>query len=209
MDGYINVNQFAEKIGKSKQSIYKRLSKQDSDLKPYAKEVDGKVYIAERALQEVYGIAAEPEQGSQPDIQPKQPDFQPEKQPAPLDRQSGSQPGQPDFQPDSQPVNHDFIAFLREQLAQKEERERQLNAIISEKDKQLKEQAAEIANLANKLAVIANNALLTTAQTQYITAGAQPAETEHEEYIMQEDEQPKEEPEKRKSIIRKIIDLFR
>lgn len=94
-----------------------------------------------------------------------------------------------------------------EQLAQKQDNEKRLNDIIADKDKQIKAQAEELAQLANKLATIANNALLTTAQTKFISSNGT-VEQQEEEYHEEPKEEVSTQPIK-KSFIRKVIDLFR
>lgn len=217
MDGYLPINLFAERIGKSKQSIYQRLNKEDNPLKQYTREVDGKIYISVEALSKVYKIETAQENESQPDFQPIQSDFQgsqAENKPSQASEQPEIKPIQPEFQGEQstiQPPNADLVNFLMEQIAQKDEREKRLNEIIAEKDKQLREQSAELAELAKQLANIANNALFTTAQTQYISAKSTTEAPQTEEFPEDEIIPPKEEQSgqpPQKSLFRKIIDFF-
>ena len=56
--------------------------------------------------------------------------------------------------------------------AEKEAVEMRLSATIAEKDSIIKDQSAQLARLAQQVAQIADKALITTAQQQYLTARA-------------------------------------
>ena len=53
---YISVKEFAEIVGRSQQSIYKRLGKVDNPLRAYAKEMADGLKIHKDALRVLYGI---------------------------------------------------------------------------------------------------------------------------------------------------------
>ena len=56
--------------------------------------------------------------------------------------------------------------------AEKDAVEKRLSATIAEKDSIIKDQSAQLAQLAQQVAQIADKALITTAQQQYLTAKA-------------------------------------
>lgn len=62
-DGLLTVQQFAALIGKSPQSIYKRLNKVDNQvvnpLQPYVVVVEGQKMLKIQAISELYGIEVE------------------------------------------------------------------------------------------------------------------------------------------------------
>ena len=62
-DGLLTVQQFAALIGKSPQSIYKRLNKVDNlvdnPIQPYVVVVDGQKMLKIQAISELYGIKVE------------------------------------------------------------------------------------------------------------------------------------------------------
>ena len=66
-DGLLTVQQFAALIGKSPQSIYKRLNKVDNPvdnqvvnpIQPYVVVVDGQKMLKIQALSELYGMEVE------------------------------------------------------------------------------------------------------------------------------------------------------
>jgi len=60
---YLNIAEFAERAGVSKQAVYQRLNK---GLKEYSRVVDGVKMLDLRALEELYG--KEPEQGIEQEI---------------------------------------------------------------------------------------------------------------------------------------------
>lgn len=53
---YLSVKDFAQKIGVSVQSVYKKINKEDSELKPYIVKEKNVVKIDIRAITEIYNI---------------------------------------------------------------------------------------------------------------------------------------------------------
>jgi hypothetical protein len=86
------------------------------------------------------------------------------------------QPDNPISTPNFQPISTDYIEFLKAQVAdlkaEKDAVEKRLSATIAEKDTIIKDQSAQLAQLAQQIAQIADKALITTAQQQYLTARA-------------------------------------
>lgn len=154
-DGLLTVQQFAALIGKSPQSIYKRLNKVDNPvdnqvvnpLQPYVVVVEGQKMLKIQAISELYGIEVE---------QPIQPGCQPESEKL-------STPFNPVEQPIQPPVDEkssDEVAFLREQIRRQDtmieslnkelEKEREHNR---EKDRQLLDTLTKLAETQAALAV--------------------------------------------------------
>lgn len=58
---YLSINEFAELVGVSPQSVYKRIKKENNPIKPYLKEVEGVKYIS-RSAKILYKSAAAAEE---------------------------------------------------------------------------------------------------------------------------------------------------
>lgn len=150
-DGLLTVQQFAALVGKSPQSIYKRLNKVDNQvdnpIQPYVVVVDGQKMLKIQALSELYGL--EVEQPIQPSCQPK-----PEKLSTPF-----NQVEQP-IQPPAEENNEDEIIFLREQIRRQGDVIESLNRELEkerehnrEKDRQLLDTLTKLAETQAALAV--------------------------------------------------------
>ena len=154
-DGLLTVQQFAALVGKSPQSIYKRLNKVDNPvddqvvnpIQPYVVMVDGQKMLKMQAISELYGIEVE---------QPIQPGCQSE-------NGKLSTPFNPVEQPIPTPEDEktaDEVALLREQIRRQDtmieslnkelEKEREHNR---EKDRQLLDTLAKLAGTQAALAV--------------------------------------------------------
>ena len=159
-DGLLTVQQFAALIGKSPQSIYKRLNKVDNPvdnqvvnpIQPYVVVVDGQKMLKIQAISELYGIEVE---------QPIQP---------PADEKSS-----------------DEVAFLREQIRRQDtmieslnkelEKEREHNR---EKDRQLLDTLTKLAETQAALAV-GQSAEKQKALAETLIEGQQMMDGEHRE----------------------------
>ena len=209
--GYISIAEFAEKAGVSKQAIYKQVNNENSQLAPYILREGKKTLIQISALSALYGVDTTQTTPINPTATAEQPNSTPtgeteveETTPQTTPSNPKNNPIQPEPTPKNQPISTDYIAFLKEQIAElkaeKTETERRLSATIQEKDAIIKEQSAQLAQLAQQVARIADKALITTSQQQYLTAmekgGSEdiPPETPAEEPIVVE--QTKEKPKK-------------
>ena len=154
-EGLLTVQQFAALVGKSPQSIYKRLNKVDNPvdnqvvnpIQPYVVVVDGQKMLKIQAISELYGI--EVEQPIQPGCQPYSEKlstlFNPVEQP---------------IHPPADEKSSDEVAFLREQIRRQDtmieslnkelEKEREHNR---EKDRQLLDTLSKLAETQAALAV--------------------------------------------------------
>ena len=150
-DGLLTVQQFAALVGKTPQSIYKRLNKVDNQvvnpIQPYVVVVDGQKMLKIQAISELYGIEVE---------QPIQPGCQPynEKLSTPFN------PVEQPIQPPADEKSSDEVDFLREQIRRQDamieslnkelEKEREHNR---EKDRQLLDTLSKLAETQAALAV--------------------------------------------------------
>lgn len=180
---YLSIAEFAEKAGVSKQAIYKQVNNENSQIAPYLLRDGKRTLIKVSALRELYKVDTENLTFTTPTEDADQPEATPigkpkvEEQPpqttadTPID-----QPIKPNSTPKNQPISTDYIEFLKAQVAElkaeKDAVEKRLSATIAEKDSIIKDQSAQLAQLAQQVAQIADKALITTAQQQYLTAKA-------------------------------------
>lgn len=153
---YLSIAEFAEAAGVSKQAIYKQINNDKSQLTPFLLRRGKKTFILCSALVELYNVKVDNlTTHSTPEVEEK----------TTLPTHST---------PENQPLSTDYIEFLKGEIAelkaQREQTEQRLNATIQEKDQIIKSQADQLADLAQKVAAIANNAIMTTSQQQYLTA---------------------------------------
>lgn len=150
MDGLLTVHQFASLVGKSPQSIYKRLNKVDNfvvnPIQPYVVVVNGQKMLKIQAISDLYGIEVE---------QPIQPGCQPESGKLSTPFNLVEQP----IQPTGDENSSDEVSFLRDQIRHQDmmidflnkelEKEREHNR---EKDRQLLDTLAKLAETQAALA---------------------------------------------------------
>lgn len=166
---YLTIAEFATLVGVSKQAIYKQANNPNSQIAPFIIREGRKLLIQEAALQTVYRV-------EQP-IQPY----------STFDNLK-CQPDSTQFNPECQPDSTDYIEFLKQQIAELKTEKANLNIIIQEKDNTIKEQSIQISNLAQQITEIANKALITTSQQQYLAA----AEKQESILIADTTKEPKE-----------------
>lgn len=146
----------------SKQAIYKQISNEHSQLAPFVCQQGKRTLIKAEALKALYKVDLENSTLSTKDstfstceglkIQP--------------DSTDKIQPCQPKIQPDTE----DYIAFLKAEIADLKEQENRHAEALAEKDRIIQEQAKQLADLCQQVADIAQKALTTTAQQQYLMA---------------------------------------
>lgn len=181
-DGLLTVQQFAALVGKSPQSIYKRLNKVDNPvdnqvvnpIQPYVVVVDGQKMLKVQAISELYGIEVE---------QPIQPGCQPENEKLSTPFNQVEQP----IQPPADEKSSDEVAFLREQIRRQDtmieslnkelEKEREHNR---EKDRQLLETLSKLAETQAALAA-GQNAEKQKALAEMLIEGQQMVDEERKE----------------------------
>ena len=180
---YLSIAEFAEKAGVSKQAIYKQVGNENSQIAPYLLRDGKRTLIKVSALRELYKVDTEnltfttpTEDAGQPEATPKGENKVEETTPQTTTDNPTQQPDNPFSTIENQPISTDYIEFLKAQVAElkaeKEAVEKRLNATITEKDNIIKDQSAQLAQLAQQVAQIADKALITTAQQQYLTAKA-------------------------------------
>jgi hypothetical protein len=180
---YLSISEFAELAGVSKKAIYKQVNNENSQIAPYLLRDGKRTLIKVSALSELYKVDTTnltfttPAEdagtaGSTPTGNPMVEETTPQATPNnPIE-----QPDNPISTPNFQPISTDYIEFLKAQVAdlkaEKDAVEKRLSATIAEKDTIIKDQSAQLAQLAQQIAQIADKALITTAQQQYLTARA-------------------------------------
>ena len=180
---YLSIAEFAEAAKVSKQAIYKQVNNENSQLAPYILRDGKKTLISIAALPALYKVDTEnltfttpTEDAGQPEATPKGESKVEETTPQTTTDNPTQQPDNPFSTIENQPISTDYIELLKAQVAElkaeKEAVEKRLNATITEKDNIIKDQSAQLAQLAQQVAQIADKALITTAQQQYLTAKA-------------------------------------
>ena len=153
----------------SKQAIYKQISNEHSQLAPLVCQHGKRTLIKAEALKALYKVDLENSTLSTQNstLSTKDSTFSTceglKIQPDSTDK---IQPCQPKIQPDTE----DYIAFLKAEIADLKEQENRHAEALAEKDRIIQEQAKQLADLCQQVADIAQKALTTTAQQQYLMA---------------------------------------
>lgn len=153
----------------SKQAIYKQISNEHSQLAPFVCQQGKRTLIKAEALKSLYKVDLENSTLSTQNstLSTKDSTFSTceglKIQPDSTDK---IQPYQPKIQPDTE----DYIAFLKAEIADLKEQENRHAEALAEKDRIIQEQAKQLADLCQQVADIAQKALTTTAQQQYLMA---------------------------------------
>lgn len=146
----------------SKQAIYKQISNEHSQLAPFVCQQGKRTLIKAEALKALYKVDLENSTLSTQNstLSTKDSTF--------------STCEWLKIQPDStdkiQPDTEDYIAFLKAEIADLKEQENRHAEALAEKDRIIQEQAKQLADLCQQVADIAQKALTTTAQQQYLMA---------------------------------------
>ena len=214
-DGLLTVQQFAALVGKSPQSIYKRLNKVDNpvdnqvvnSIQPYVVVVEGQKMLKIQAVADLYGIKVE---------QPSQPGCQPETEKLSTLFNQIEQP----IQPPTGEKSSDEVTFLREQIRRQNtmieslnkelEKEREHNR---EKDRQLLDTLTKLAETQAALAV-GQSAEKQKALAETLIEGQQIMDGEHgesadkaAEIYADFDDEFREEPKKR-GVLQRVWDAI-
>lgn len=153
----------------SKQAIYKQIRNEHSQLAPFVCQQGKRTLIKAEALKALYKVDLENSTLSTQNstLSTKDSTFSTcewlKIQPDSTDK---IQPFQPKIQPDTE----DYIAFLKAEIADLKEQENRHAEALAEKDRIIQEQAKQLADLCQQVADIAQKALTTTAQQQYLMA---------------------------------------
>ena len=150
-DCYLSISEFARLAMVSKQAIYKQISNEHSQLAPFVCQQGKRTLIKAEALKALYKVDLENSTFSTCEGLKIQPDSTDKIQPC-------------------QPDTEDYIAFLKAEIADLKEQENRHAEALAEKDRIIQEQAKQLADLCQQVADIAQKALTTTAQQQYLMA---------------------------------------
>lgn len=150
-DCYLSISEFARLAMVSKQAIYKQISNEHSQLAPFVCQQGKRTLIKAEALKALYKVDLENSTLSTCEGLKIQPDSTDKIQPC-------------------QPDTEDYIAFLKAEIADLKEQENRHAEALAEKDRIIQEQAKQLADLCQQVADIAQKALTTTAQQQYLMA---------------------------------------
>ena len=168
-DCYLSISEFARLAMVSKQAIYEQISNEHSQLAPFVCQQGKRTLIKAEALKALYKVDLENSTLSTQNstLSTKDSTFSTceglKIQPDSTDK---IQPCQPKIQPDTE----DYIAFLKAEIADLKEQENRHAEALAEKDRIIQEQAKQLADLCQQVADIAQKALTTTAQQQYLMA---------------------------------------
>ena len=154
-DCYLSISEFARLAMVSKQAIYKQISNEHSQLAPFVCQQGKRTLIKAEALKSLYKVDLENSTLSTKD--------------STFSTCEGLKI-QPDSTDKIQPDTEDYIAFLKAEIADLKEQENRHAEALAEKDRIIQEQAKQLADLCQQVADIAQKALTTTAQQQYLMA---------------------------------------
>ena len=146
----------------SKQAIYKQIRNEHSQLAPFVCQQGKRTLIKAEALKALYKVDLENSTLSTQNstLSTKDSTFS----------TCEGLKIQPDSTDKIQPDTEDYIAFLKAEIADLKEQENRHAEALAEKDRIIQEQAKQLADLCQQVADIAQKALTTTAQQQYLMA---------------------------------------
>ena len=149
----------------SKQAIYKQISNEHSQLAPFVCQQGKRTLIKAEALKALYKVDLENSTLSTQNstLSTKDSTFS-------TCEWLKIQPDSTDKIQPCQPDTEDYIAFLKAEIADLKEQENRHAEALAEKDRIIQEQAKQLADLCQQVADIAQKALTTTAQQQYLMA---------------------------------------
>ena len=161
-DCYLSISEFARLAMVSKQAIYKQIRNEHSQLAPFVCQQGKRTLIKAEALKALYKVDLENSTLSTQNstISTKDSTFS----------TCEGLKIQPDSTDKIQPDTEDYIAFLKAEIADLKEQENRHAEALAEKDRIIQEQAKQLADLCQQVADIAQKALTTTAQQQYLMA---------------------------------------
>lgn len=157
-DCYLSISEFARLAMVSKQAIYKQISNEHSQLAPFVCQQGKRTLIKAEALKALYKVDLENSTLSTQNSTLSTKD-------STFSTCEGLK-----IQPKIQPDTEDYIAFLKAEIADLKEQENRHAEALAEKDRIIQEQAKQLADLCQQVADIAQKALTTTAQQQYLMA---------------------------------------
>ena len=203
-DCYLSISEFARLAMVSKQAIYKQISNEHSQLAPFVCQQGKRTLIKAEALKALYKVDLENSTLSTQNstLSTKDSTFS----------TCEGLKIQPDSTDKIQPDTEDYIAFLKAEIADLKEQENRHAEALAEKDRIIQEQAKQLADLCQQVADIAQKAITTTAQQQYLMAydrkaGEQkPIEEATEQAVA--DEEPQAEQQEHKGFFARLKAWF-
>lgn len=222
IDRYLTISEFASLAGVSKQAVYKQASNKNSQLSPFVCQQGKRTLIKAEALKVLYEVDLENSTLSTQNSTPENDaglNNQPGSTASGLNNQSVSTPEIQPIQPKNQPGTEDYIAFLKAEIAdlkdRQQEQENRHAEALAEKDRIIQEQAKQLADLCQQVADIAQKAITTTAQQQYLMAydrkaGEQkPIEEATEQAVADEEPQAEQQEQEHKGFFARLKAWFR
>ena len=177
IDRYLTISEFASLAGVSKQAVYKQASNKNSQLSPFVCQQGKRTLIKAEALKALYEVDLENSTLSTQNSTPKNGaglNNQPISTASGLNNQPEATEEKQPIQPENQPGTEDYIAFLKAEIVElkdrQQEQENRHAEALAEKDRIIQEQAKQLADLCQQVADIAQTAITTTAQQQYLMA---------------------------------------
>lgn len=157
MNEYITVAELSKAINISKQAIYKQINNEESPIHKYLVTQNRKTMIHKSAIVELYGKASTDSTEFQPkstEFQRESTEFQPQIQPKSTESKLSEQDNS---------IEADYIKYLKDEIED-------LKAALKEKDNLINDYINQISDMSVKLSEIAEKAINTTSQQQYLAA---------------------------------------
>ena len=219
IDRYLTISEFASLAGVSKQAVYKQASNKNSQLSPFVCQQGKRTLIKAEALKALYEVDLENSTLSTPNSTPENGaglNNQPISTASGLNNQPEATEEKQPIQPENQPGTEDYIAFLKAEIVEMKDRQQEQEnrhaEALAEKDRIIQEQAKQLADLCQQVADIAQKAITTTAQQQYLMAydrkavEQKPIEEATEQAVA--DEEPQAEQQEHKGFFARLKAWF-
>lgn len=220
-DRYLSISDFASLAGVSKQAVYKQANNKNSQLSPFVCQQGKRTLIKAEALTALYGVDLVNSTLSTQNSTPENStglNEQPNSTATGLNNQPEPTPEIQPIQPENQPGAEGYIAFLKAEIAdlkdRQQEQENRHAEALAEKDRIIQEQAKQLADLCQQVADIAQKALTTTVQQQYLMAydrkaGEQkPIEEATEQAVADEEPQAEKQEQEHKGFFARLKAWF-
>ena len=183
---YITVAEYCEYIGITKQAVYSKL---DKALKPYVIEKDGKKYIDSKVFIEYHRQEADPtekvnesQDNSTPTVNESQDNskqFNPNSQGFSTQEVKDSQGFSTPTVNESQGQSSNFLAFLQQQIAEKDKQIALLQQQNADLQQSNKEKDTHIIEQSNKITMLLEQSQELQRNSQYLLAQANNSEQEN------------------------------
>ena len=185
---YLTISEYCERIGRTKQAVYSKL---DKALKPYVIEIDGKKYIDSVIFIEYHHHKADPteevkdsQDNSTPTVNESQDNsrqFNPNSQGFSTQEVKDSQDNSTPTVNESQGQSSNFLAFLQQQIAEKDKQIALLQQQNADLQQSNKEKDTHIIEQSNKITMLLEQSQELQRNSQYLLAQANNSEQENNE----------------------------